>query len=616
MNTPSRQPHWQRCLIVLAGVVVAVVLTGLLYWAQRVIVPVALAIFLAFLLSPLVTLLQGRWLGRIPSVLLAVALALALAGGIGWLVSAQVRSLAVGMPQYTANLKERVRSIRDLGKDSVLDHLNHMAQEVADVWNKPDPSREGDSGTAANSPLRVEVDNGWLSSILPTVPWIFELTVSAVFVLVLVIFMLLEREDLRNRLIWLTGRTRIALTTKALDETGHRISRYLQAQLALNASYGAATAIGLGVIGVDQWLLWGFLTALLRYFPYIGAPLAALFPFALSVAQFEGWWAPLAVVGLFLGLELVVSNFMEPWLYGRRSGVSAVALLIAAAFWTFLWGPIGLVLSGPLTVCMVVIGNYVPALHFLTVMLGDQPALPSDVTLFQRLAAGDQDEATDIVLAYVKAHSRDEVYDGLLLPALVHVRTALAEGELSEHDERFVIASVQMILDELETNVPDGTAEAGHSNGSTRRIRVAFCAAHDALDQLTGTMLVHLMPTSRWQIDVQPASLLASELVEELQKETPATICIGSLPPGGLAHTRYLCKQLRRSFPDVKIIAGRWIEAGSAEPRRDPLCQAGADMVSSSLLQARDQLTAWLGVFDQASPAPAMGETRTTAGRV
>jgi hypothetical protein len=440
---------------------------------------------------------------------------------------------------------------------------------------------------------------GWISLLVPRIPWVIDLAINTAFVAVLVVFMLLEREDLRNRLIWLTGRSRVALTTKALDETAHRISRYLQAQLAVNASYGAATAAGLAIIGVDQWLLWGFLAGLFRYFPYIGAPLAALFPLALSVAQSDSWLTPLAVIGWFATLELVVASFLEPWLYGRRSGVSAVALLVAAAFWTFLWGPIGLMLSGPLTVCLVVMGTYVPRLRFLTVLLGNQPALPPDMMLFQRLAAGDQDEAAEIVAGHVKKYSPERVYDDLLLPALAHVRTALAQGELSDGDEQFVIGSVRMIVDELEVGVPDGTAEAGRFNTGKQRIPVAVCAAHDALDELTGAMLAHLMATDRWEVTVLPASLLVGELVAELERVQPAAIAIASLPPGGLAHMRYLCKQLRRRFPSSKLLASRWIEASAADPSRDPVRQAGADMVCATLLQARDQLTAWLGVFEQ-----------------
>jgi predicted PurR-regulated permease PerM len=545
---------------------------------------------------------------------IAVTLALATCVLVGWLVSAQVRSLAVTMPQYTANLKQRVRSVRDLGNNSVFDQLNQMAREVAAVWDEPES--EGRPVDREAPPLKVEVENrpGWVGSLLPTVPWVFELAISAVFVVVLVVFTLLERENLRNRLIWLTGRTRIAMTTKALDETAHRISRYLQAQLAVNAGYGTATALGLAVIGVDQWLLWGFVAGLFRYLPYLGAPLAALFPFALSLAQFEGWWAPLAVALWFISLELVVANFIEPWLYGRRSGVSAVALLVAAAFWTFLWGPIGLMLSGPITVCMVVIGAYVPTLRFLSVLLGDQPALPPDMRLFQRLAASDQAEATEIVLTYVKTHPAERVYDDLLLPALVHVRTALAEGELNGQDEHDIVASMHMIMDEIEAGVPDAVAPPGRLSGSRHRVRIAVCAAHDELDHLTGTMLSRLMATHRWEITVLPASLLACEIVEELQNDPPAAICIGSLPPGGLAHTRYLCKQLRRRFPDVRLLAGRWIEASSADPRLDPLRHAGADMVSSTLLGAREQLTAWLAVFDHA-PAETGFDQPTLAAR-
>ena len=602
-NLP-RSPNWQRALVILSGVTVAVAVTAALYWAQKVLISVALAVFVAFLLSPLVTRLRRYGLGRAPAVFLVVTLTVLLALGVGWLISAQIRDLAAGMPRYTRNIQKRVRLIHGLGENSVVDQLNQMARDIGEVWNEPDaadakehPKRTASDGGA--SPIKVQVEPGesWINHILPNLPAAAEVAGSGGLVIVLAIFMLLKREDLRNRLIWLTGHGRIALTTKALDDIGQRISRYLLAQLVINTSVGLALALGLWVIGVEYWLLWGFLGGLFRYLPYIGSPIAALFPIALSLVQFEGWTYPLLVAGWIIVLELLAANVLEPWLFGKSTGVSAVALLVSAGFWTFLWGPVGLVLSGPMTVCLVVVGKYVPALRFLTVVLGDEPALEPDVTLFQRLAAGDQDEALSIVTTYVREHAPEQVYDGLLLPALAHVRSARDQDELSDGDERFVLDTMQWILDDLGASAPPVSADAGAFQPVRTRVRIAACAARDELDQLSLTMLSQLLDPARWEVEVVTATLLASELSVFVEEHRPAVVCLGSLPPGGLAHTRYLCKRLRGRFPGLKIIVGRWIEASAADPERDPLHDAGADKIAATLLHVRDQLLAWLPIL-------------------
>jgi predicted PurR-regulated permease PerM len=585
----------QSALVIVCGVVVTVAAIVALYWAQKILIPVALAVFITFLLSPLVTRLQHRGLNRAFAVIAVVSLTLAVVVGAGWLISTQIRDLATDIPQYTQNIKERVRDLRELGNDgSVLSQLNRMATEISKVWNEP----------GQKPPLKVQVEPGafWLNSVLPNVPAVLEIVTSGALTFVLVVFMLFKREDLRNRLIWLTGRSRVALTTKVLDDIGQRISRYLSTQLVINGSFGAALALGLLAIGVQHWLLWGCLAGALRYLPYIGAPIAALLPIVLSLAQFPGWTQPLLVVGLIVGLELLANNVLEPWLYGKSIGVSAVALLVAAGFWTFLWGPIGLALSGPLTVCLVVVGEYVPALRFLAVILGDAPALDPDVRLFQRLAAGDQDEALSIVLHYLGKHPPDQVYDDLLLPALLHVRTARAADELTEHDEQFVLETMRAILDDLSTADPGPPAAESRQSVHTR-VRVVCCPARDALDELSLAMLAKLLDPARWQVEVVPATLLAGELIAVIERRQPAAVCIGSLPPGGLAQARYLCKRLRGRFPDLKIVAGRWLEASAADPTGDPLCEAGADRRGNTVLQVRDQLMGWLPVLQGADGA-------------
>jgi hypothetical protein len=393
------------------------------------------------------------------------------------------------------------------------------------------------------------------------------------------------------------------MTTKAFDDAGHRVSRFLLMQVVVNGTYGLAVAIGLRLMGLEYALLWGFMAAVLRYVPYIGPWIAAILPISLSVAASDGWWQPLGVIGLFLVLELVSNNFMEPWLYGQSIGVSEVALLIAAAFWTFLWGPIGLVLSAPLTVCLVVLGKFVPQLEFLDVLLGDQPALDADMRYYQRVLARDQDEATQLVLEQVKAGDAEQVYDDVLVPALCTAKRDRERDNITPADEAFLHRATREIIEDLGEQL--GVPEKTNPSESASKVCVLGCCARDGADELSLEMLKQLLPASKWEMATLPSEVLSSELLERAEKSEPAVVCIASLPPGGLAHTRYLCKRLRARCPDIKIVVGRWGLKGSVDQNRDSLQEAGADWVGTSLVETRNQLNAWLPVFTAKSePAP------------
>ena len=340
--------------------------------------------------------------------------------------------------------------------------------------------------------------------------------------------------------------------TKALDDAGQRISRFLLMQLIVNATVGLSVGVGLLAIGVQYAFLWGFLAAVFRYIPYIGVWIAALPPIILSLAMFEGWVQPLLVIGLFLAIELLASNVAEPRLYGRSIGVSEVALLVAAAFWAFLWGPIGLVLSSPLTVCLVVLGKYVPQLKFLDVLLGDEPPLDAHVTFYQRLLARDQDEATQLVLAQAKASSPEQVYDEFLVPALNYAKRDRERDDLTESDEQFVLQATREILEDLgerreaATQAKEAIHAEDRGNASAPiPLRVLACPARDQADRLALEMLRQLLDPAKWVVEVAAVETLTADLVAQVAEQAPALVCIGALPPGGLAHARYLCKKLR-----------------------------------------------------------------------
>jgi predicted PurR-regulated permease PerM len=614
-------PGWQRALVVLTGTVVGVVVVSCLYWAQVVFIPLALAVFLAFLLNPLVRAFQRRGLGRVSSVIVVVLLAALLLGGLGSLVTWQVAGLVSKLPDYTTNIQKKIQSLRKVGAGS--ERLEKMIEEVAAAWTSKPPVKEDALNKSPGVPASLPRQPSTVVMQPESVPWLGRLpgylgsAVEALgglaLALVLVVFMLLKREDLRNRFLRLVGHGRMSSTTKAVDDAGQRISRYLLMQLVINGGCGLALTIGLFLIGVPHALLWGFLAAVLRYVPYLGVCITSLLLLTLSLAMFPGWVHPLLVLGLIVVVELVAYHVMEPWLFSQSLGISAVALLVSAAFCAFLWGPVGLVLSAPLTVVLLVLGKYVPQLEFLDVLLGDEPALDPDVTYYQRLLARDQDDAAQLVLAQAKTLPPEQVYDGLLVPALNYVKRDRARDDMTEADEQFVLRATREIVEDLgerqaaAAGKASALAEKQSEAPARRKVRILGCPGHDEADALALEMLRQLLDPARWEVEVLSIEMLSAELVALAGDKEPAVVCIGALPPGGLAHTRYLCKRLRARLPEARIVVGRWGLKGNVEENQELLREAGADQVETTLLETRTHLHAWL-------PVLAQEEAKTTAG--
>jgi predicted PurR-regulated permease PerM len=610
-------PGWQRAIIALASTVIGVIAVGVLFWVQEVFIPLVIAVLLAFLLNPLVRGLQRSGLGRVPSVIVIVVLAGALFGGVGWLVTQQVGGLVQQLPAYTSNIKQKIRTVRGIGKET---GLERMIEDLADELNPPPAKAEtsdddGDLDVLSDmhrrhSTIVVQPQSplwlSWLSRFLtPALTSVGLIALATA----LVIFMLLGREDLRSRFVRLLGQGRLSSTTKAMDEASQRISRFLLMQLIVNSAYGTVIAAGLYCANFDYPILWGFLAGALRYVPYVGAITATTLPLIFSLAMFDGWSRPLSVVAIFVPLEIITANFVEPRLYHHRMGVSEVALLLAAAFWAWLWGPIGLILSAPLTVVMVVLGKYVPNLEFLDVLLGDEPALDAHAMLYQRLLARDQDEAAELVLNRAKHESPENLYDELLIPLLSTTRRDHEHNLLTPADESYIHQATHEFLEDLGerqtsmSHVQDTPATA-HSN---RFNLIAFPARDDA-DRLALEMLCQVLDCDRWSVQVLAAATLTSELIERVGREHELLICISSLPPGGLAHTRYVCKRLRSRFPRMRIVVGRWGLKSNLEENEFQLRDAGADYVETTLLDARNRLNSLQLLDPMAEAEPAQGE--------
>lgn len=584
----------------------------ILYVAQAVLMPMALAVLLTFLLAPIVGFLERRRLGRVLPVLVVVLLMFVVLGGITWAIALQFVSLSSEVPRYRDNLKQKIADVRGAGKGGTLEQVQSAAKEVTEELQKEAPAATpADKPMPAPMPVVVRSEPIGLWQLPSLLEWLG----GAAVVFVLVIFMLLERQELRNRLIRLVGYGRLTTTTRALDEAGQRISRYLLMQTIINGSFGLGIGLGLVLIGVPYAVLWGFLAAALRFVPYVGPLAAAALVSLFSLAAFPGWLQPLLVAGIFVLLELLSNLVVEPLLYGQSAGVSQVALLAAAAFWTWLWGPIGLMLATPLTVCLVVLGKHVPEMEFVSVLLADQPAMEPDVSYYQRLLATDSGEATEIVDEYLKTHPLEAAYDHVVLPALNHAKRDRQRGRLSDDDEQFILQATRDIVDELGTEraqsalaSQEGRTEAGDdASGVLRKVLIIGCPARDEADALALLMLKQLLDPARWEVEVASPHLLVSEALILVETQTPALVCIGALPSGGLAaHTRHLCKRLRARFPDLTILVGWWGFEPSTEEVRDLMLASGADRVGTTLVETREQIRQLSHLEPTSVPAPVL----------
>jgi predicted PurR-regulated permease PerM len=575
--------------LIIAATVVLVI--AVLYWAQAVLIPFALAILLTFLLSPMINALQQAGLGRVPSVAIVIVLTFALLATIGWIAASQVTSLAGELPKYRQNIRQKIRDVRNMGKGGVLEKVQETVEEVKDEIEQGKPSP-----TAKKNPpvvIQPEPTASWRSFYLgPLVQPI----ASAGLVLGLLIFMLVQREELRNRLIRLVGYGHLSITTKALGEAGQRISRYLVMQITINGSFGLIIAVALFLIGLPYAFLWGFLSVPLLFIPLIGFWTAAALPTILSLGVFTDWWWPLVVIGLFLGLKTIINMLLEPLHYGKSVGVSPVPLLMMIAFWTWLWGPIGLVLATPLTVCLVVFAKYVPQLEFIGVLLSDEPVMETEISFYQRLLAMDQDEALDILGEYLKNHPTEQVYDEVLIPALRYAKEDRRHGNLTDREERFVFKTMRQVLAELVASeqlraVSANGAQNPSAEKGAPKIRIVGCPAHIEADEIALMMLEQILDPARYVVEIVPAGALAAEMIARVSEENPQFVCIAALPPGGLAQARYLCKRLRALLPKAKIVIGRWGFSGELDENRSSLTAAGMDQVGIRLLQTRDQIT-------------------------
>jgi hypothetical protein len=412
----------------------------------------------------------------------------------------------------------------------------------------------------------------------------------------------------------------MTLTTKALDDAAQGLSGFLLAQFMINASFGVVVGVGVWLVGLPYPLLWAVSSTFLRYIPFVGPWIALLFPLTLSLAITPGWTKPMVIVAIFVGFELAANLAIEPLLYGQQMGVAPAPLLIAIAFWSWLWGGMGLVLAVPLTVCLVVLGKHVPALKFFDILLGDEPALTADVHFYQRLLARDQDEAMELVRQKLQEMPLEQVFDNILIPALIAARTDFESEALSESEVASILEMTREVVEEFGSPLHDAEAQPAALDGTvavpTPKLMILACAARDAADETALEMLQRVLDPAICHTEIVSTDRLVSEVVAMVAEERPSIVCVGSLPPGGLAHTRLLCKRLRVRFGSLKIVVGRWGLTHNLDQNREQLTTAGADQFATTLHETCTQLVQMAQfIKSQHNQSVSTGEPAVAAAR-
>ena len=599
------------------GVVVAA-----LYLAKGVLVPLTLAVLLSFLFCPVCEWLERRKLGRIPAVLVAATMGFAVLGIAGWTAVVQITELVPKLPEYQSNLHAKLDSVNAY-VGAALSMATKTADDIGQNLSAPAQTDEPQGTNALPYSVRVlsspasplQVMGGTFGPLLKFLG-------SAGIVIVLVVFFLVRRDDLRDRFISLVGHGHVTVTTQMLEDAAARVSRYLSMQFLINVSFGAAVAGGLYFIGVPNAILWGMLATTLRFVPYIGPWIAAAMPVCLSMAISTSWVAPILTVGLFVVLELFINNVIEPWLYGKNTGVSAVAVLLAAIFWTSLWGIVGLLLATPLTVCLLVLGKHVPQLSFLDTLLGNEPVFEPKKRIYQRLLAGDQEEATELLEDYLELQPAIEVYDEVVIPALALAETHWHRGELTEARHNFILESLKEMIQEQGERQQEGQAKELGDNARTTdpscnptaaanpSMPCILCLpARDEADGIAAMMLAQLVEMLGCRAATISVGEPVAAVIDLIDLCKPDVICISATPPTATTHARSVVRRLRRQFPEIPLVVGLWNAQGDLNKATDRIGGGKSTRVVPTLADGQEQIRLFI---ERLLPRTA-GETRPAA---
>jgi len=571
---------------VLTNMAAAALIIAALYFGREIFVPFALAVLLSFVLAPFVMRLRSWRIPRTISVLVVVFFGFSIIFSLGGLMVSQATRLAAKLPGYQQTLSDKIESLRGLGSSGTLEQASTVLKELkTELQHRDAAGRPADSELARQPsnkpvPILVEVrqpDPGALSTFGAIIqPLISPLTTTGI-VVIFVVFVLLQREDLRNRLVRLAGSADIQRTTAALDDAGKRLSKLFLTQIAFNAVFGLAIGIGLEFIGVPSAPLWGLVAMIMRFVPYIGALISAVFPLILAAAVGSGWQMLILTAALFVVLELLAGQVIEPLIFGHSSGLSPVAIILSASFWTWLWGPVGLVLATPLTVCLVVLGRHVDRLKFLDVMLGDRPALTPPQLAYQRMLAGDPIEAVEQAHEYLNDSSLEHYYDAILLKGL---RLAEADRQLGHLDEdrlNRVVSTVEELVAELEAHHDAAAAElsspdlssspgaaiaieqacsrhAGLQEQPTAPLSIVCIPGAGRLDEAPTLVLAQLLRCRGFKATAEKADTLSMSKLLSLELANAALVCVCYLSQPSAAKIQHAVRGLNRRIDGSRIL--------------------------------------------------------------
>ncbi len=573
----------------LAGVAVGTLVIAALYFGQEVLIPITLAVMLSFVLSPVVNFLQKFRLWRAPAVILTVLAALGVLGLAGTLIGSQAASLTANAPQYAKTIEAKVEGIQGFALTRMASVTKALGGGKTRNVQGAAPTLNSGAGPASGQrrPIPVEVVQESTSpfTIAKTVvePILGPLE-TTIIVLIVAIFVLMQKEDLRDRFIRVFGSSDLHRTTRALDDAGQRLSKYFLSQLAVNTCFGLVIGLGLWLIGVPSPAMWGVMAGLLRFVPYIGSLLAAVAPAALGAAVDPGWGMTLEVVVLFAVVEPVTGYVVEPLLYGHSTGLSPVSVIVSAVFWTWLWGPIGLIMSTPLTLCLVVMGRHVKSLEFFDVLLGDRPALTPVESFYQRILANNPDEALAQAEALLADRSLTDYYDGVVLEGLKLAVEDEARGTIDKAGAVRMTRSMLSVIDDLRP-------PAGAEQALPLTPNVLCVAGHGAFDDAVTAMLAQLLGQRGLEAKRVPNADVSRETVATLDVTGIDVITISYLEVTGTpAQLRYLVRRLRGRAPEDRILVGMWPQGEAALSNADIQRTLGADCYAGSLADAVEQV--------------------------
>ncbi|RDE08049.1 AI-2E family transporter [Pelagibacterium lacus] len=587
----------------LSAILTFVLLVAVLYLGRGIFVPLVMAVLLAFALGPVVNALRRVGLPYVLAVISSVLAVIVLLGGIAYVAFSQFLSLASDLPRYQATISEKLRMLQEtFGGGQVVDRLVSTIEQVgAQVGAGAGAVEEG-------APMPVTIVDGGAGSMEAAQTVFFSIIgplTSTLIVTIFLIFLLLEREELRDRFLKLASRGDLRSSTEALNEASSRVGRYLLAQAAISAGYGIVFGSGLLLLGVPNAILWGLLAIIFRYIPFVGTLIIAAFPVMLAIAVDPGWTMLFGVIGLYLVIEIVSNNIVEPRFYGDSTGLTPLAVLVAAMFWATLWGPIGLIVSMPLTVCLVVMARYVPHMGFIETLLGSAPVLLPQERFYQRLIAGNVEEATELADREIEATSIGTFYDAIALPALQLAQADVA-GDLADPSHRHrVVETLSEVIEGIEEGEGTGPGET--------QPRVMVFGGKTELDHAMALMVGERVRAMGHSVRVMAPLALRKEGIGQLDLRAADIACLCYLEEKPEIYARYAARRLKRLKPGLTIVTGYF----HPDLRARNGSEATADIaaVAASVAEAEQAIAVALGddTRGTAVSLEALGDLRARA---